>query len=54
MKSSGDVPTARSGHSFTSTGKHSYLLYGGIDNAKKQAKVQPCKDVYSLKIGKGK
>mmetsp|Transcript_7679 Transcript_7679/g.7086 ORF Transcript_7679/g.7086 Transcript_7679/m.7086 type:complete len:306 (+) Transcript_7679:36-953(+) len=52
LKSTGDIPTPRSGHSFTLISKFTYLLYGGIDNAKKGAKIVPTNDVYIMKMGK--
>lgn len=54
MKLNGDVPTARSGHSFTQVGPNSYLLYGGIDNSKKGSKILPNNDIYTMKIGNSK
>jgi hypothetical protein len=48
------VPTPRSGHSFTSLGGPSYLLYGGIDNTKKGNKILPNNDIYSMRIGSSK
>jgi len=52
LKSSGEIPTPRSGHSFTLIHKFTYLLYGGIDNAKKGAKIMPNNDIYIMKMGK--
>jgi hypothetical protein len=51
LKNNGDVPTPRSGHSFTHIGGFNYLLYGGIDNSKKGGKILPCNDIYQMKIG---
>lgn len=51
----GDIPTPRSGHSFTHFGGVNYLLYGGIDNSKKAgSKIMPCNDAYTMKVGRGK
>ena len=54
LKCNGDVPTPRSGHSFTHVGGFNYLLYGGIDNSKKGGKILPCNDVFTMKIGTSK
>lgn len=51
----GDIPTPRSGHSFTHFGGVNYLLYGGIDNSKKAgSKIMPSNDAYTMKVGRGK
>jgi hypothetical protein len=55
LKCNGDVPTPRSGHSFTHVGSVNYVLYGGIDNSKKNGgKIIPNNDLYLMKVGSSK
>jgi hypothetical protein len=55
LKSNGDVPTPRSGHSFTHVGSVNYVLYGGIDNSKKAGgKILPNNDIYLMKVSSSK
>ncbi len=55
LKCNGDVPTPRSGHSFTHVGSVNYVLYGGIDNSKKNGgKIMPNNDLYLMKVGSSK
>jgi len=44
------MPSGRSGHSLTFIGASNYLLYGGIEDAKKNGKIQPNGDIYTMKI----
>jgi hypothetical protein len=55
LKSNGDVPTPRSGHSFTHVGSVNYILYGGIDNSKKAgSKIMPNNDIFLMKVSSSK
>jgi hypothetical protein len=55
LKCNGDVPTPRSGHSFTHVGSVNYILYGGIDNSKKNGgKIIPNNDIYLMKVSSSK
>jgi len=54
LKNSGQVPSPRSGHSLSYIGGFNYLLFGGIDHNKKNGKITPLGDVYTMKIGQSK
>jgi len=49
LKVSGTKPTPRSGHSLCPVGKM-YILFGGLDNEKKDGKVGPNNQVYALRL----
>jgi len=49
LKSTGTVPAPRLGHTLVKFDK-TYILFGGLDNEKKNGKVAPNNEVYTLKL----
>merc|ERR1711976_557558 len=49
LKSTGTVPAPRIGHTLVKFDKI-YILFGGLDNEKKNGKVAPNNEVYTLKL----
>jgi len=49
----GDVPSARSGHTLSWVGGQTYLLYGGVEDGK-NGKIQPDPDIYMMKLANDK
>lgn len=49
VKSTGEVPTPRSGHTITTVGKYN-ILFGGLEAPKNESKILPNNQVYTLRI----
>jgi dynein heavy chain len=52
MAHTGDIPSARSGHSMTFVSSQ-YVMFGGINVTRKNGKIVPCDDTFLFRIGKG-
>ena len=50
LKSMGDAPNARLGHTMVEIDKGVYVLFGGLDNKRKNGKIMPNNQVFTLKI----
>jgi hypothetical protein len=50
LTSIGDLPNARLGHTLVEMDKNLYVLFGGLDNKKKDGKIRPNNQVYTLKV----
>ena len=52
IKSGGDFPGARFGHTMTAVGPNMFVLFGGVDLDPKTGKVLPSNEIYTLRIDK--
>ena len=50
LKSIGDEPNKRLGHTMVEIEKGMYVMFGGLDNKRKKGKVMPNNQVFTLKV----
>lgn len=50
LKCKGEQPNPRYGHTMVEMDKGLFVLFGGLDNKRKNGKIMPNNEVYSLKI----
>lgn len=50
LEKTGDSPNARLGHTLVEMDKGVFVLFGGLDNKRKNGKIRPNNQVFTLKI----